>query len=502
MFDRGQRCIALPLARCEQRNGGLRIRREVRPFAHQRPRQHRGLRRLRHACGRLLERPHQLRRVATGPPHDPLSKRARRLDKLHIVQQHQRLKRRVRARAINGADLAVGRIKQRHARWRERALPIAVHAAAIELLAVILMKGLRRCAARTVVADLAPRIAGRVRIHSRAADLRNQQPARLQRCVANRLCTKAKARTARQHSVVRIMRERVGRRHRRLPIGLAQHDQLQQSLHIPSMLDEVARQPIDERRMGRPLALRAEIVGGAHDARAKQHLPKAIHRHPRRQWIRRARDPLGQTKTILARIRRHRRQRGRRTALNLGARIGVDPAMKNEGFARGRRAVHHQCRKRVGAHREPLARVAQVNAHPLHRRRVLAEIRKQRSGFVRSSPRALLLDHRDHVGRQRTAIVVAAYKKELHALGGRTSAAAEVHLRGHVGCVARQRLVESQRDVHRPIAVDIGNPRLVRLGVEHALGAIVASPAIGRRHARRNHAIEIHLIRRHRARGN
>ena len=38
MFDRGQRCIALPLARCEQRNGGLRIRREVRPFAHQRPR--------------------------------------------------------------------------------------------------------------------------------------------------------------------------------------------------------------------------------------------------------------------------------------------------------------------------------------------------------------------------------------------------------------------------------------------------------------------------------
>ena len=60
-------------------------------------------------------------------------KHARSLEIGRIVQQHQRLQRRVRDGAARGALLAIGRIEGRHLRRRRRALPERVHAAAIQI---------------------------------------------------------------------------------------------------------------------------------------------------------------------------------------------------------------------------------------------------------------------------------------------------------------------------------------------------------------------------------
>ena len=55
--------------------------------------------------------------------------------------------------------------------------------------------------------------------------------------------------------------------------------------HVPAGADKFGREPVEQFRMGRPLALHAEVLDGLHDADAKILLPKTIHGHTCRERI-------------------------------------------------------------------------------------------------------------------------------------------------------------------------------------------------------------------------
>ena len=62
-------------------------------------------------------------------------------------------------------------------------------------------------------------------------------------------------------------------------------------LLAPLGRDELARQPVEQLRMRRLLALLAEVVERRHDAAAKELMPDAIDRHASRQRIGRIDEP-------------------------------------------------------------------------------------------------------------------------------------------------------------------------------------------------------------------
>ena len=67
------------------------------------------------------------------------------------------------------------------------------------------------------------------------------------------------------------------RRHvRRLPIGRRSHDQAVKMLEAPAVVHEFDGQPVEQFRMRRRLALRAEVFGRRHQAGAEVRLPDAI----------------------------------------------------------------------------------------------------------------------------------------------------------------------------------------------------------------------------------
>ena len=134
---------------------------------------------------------------------DALGKCPRGFDELHVVQQHERLQRRGRRRPRDGADFAVGGVERDHVRRRDGALPIGVERAAVEFFAVVLHECLRGRGRAAVVADLAPQVAGRVRVHARAAEAVDEQAAGLERRVADEFGGQAEPRAAGEQAVLR-----------------------------------------------------------------------------------------------------------------------------------------------------------------------------------------------------------------------------------------------------------------------------------------------------------
>ena len=114
--------------------------------------------------------------VAPAFEQRPLGQLAGGFDVRRIVQQHQRLQRRVGPAAAHGAGLAVGRVEGRQRRRRHGPLPERVHAAAVE----IRRRGSARTSApekprRTPSLPTARRL---IRLDARPADLVVEQAAR------------------------------------------------------------------------------------------------------------------------------------------------------------------------------------------------------------------------------------------------------------------------------------------------------------------------------------
>ena len=141
---------------------------------------------------------------------DALGEGAGGFDELHVVEEHEGLQRRGRRRPGDDADFAVRGVEGDHVRRRHGALPIGVERAAVEFFAVVLHERLRGCGRAAVVADLAPQVAGRVRVHARAAEAVDQEAADFQRRVADEFGGEAEARAAGEEAVVRVALEELG----------------------------------------------------------------------------------------------------------------------------------------------------------------------------------------------------------------------------------------------------------------------------------------------------
>ena len=228
---------------------------------------------------------------------------ARSLDKLRIVQRHERLQRRVRALAAHRASLARRRVEDLHV-WRRRlAFPKVVDRPAIQILARVLR------VTRTAEAHDFPDVGRLVRLRPRPAHLRRQRAARGQRVVAHHLRIHAETRPARQQPVLRILLDLFRRDVSRLPVRRRCHDEREKFLHIPARFAELHRQPVEQFLIRRTLALRAEILRRFHQPGAENFLPETIHRHARRERIFRRDEPAREAEPVLRSIRRHRVQR-------------------------------------------------------------------------------------------------------------------------------------------------------------------------------------------------
>ena len=115
--------------------------------------------------------------------------------------------------------------------------------------------------------------------------------------VADPLGLDAPRREAPQQSAARIHREGLWARQAGLPPGGRGQDAPLQVLQAPTVLDQVAGQPIQQLRMRRLGAVLAEIVGRVDQPHSELMLPHAIDNHPGGQRVVRSGDPVCQSET-------------------------------------------------------------------------------------------------------------------------------------------------------------------------------------------------------------
>ena len=77
-----------------------------------------------------------------------------------------------------------------------------------------------------------------------------------------------------------------------------------QCFHRPAVVDEFARQPIEQLRVRGRIGLRAEVAARAHQPRAKERSPGTIDGHASDQRIGVADQPAGEFQAILGQRRR------------------------------------------------------------------------------------------------------------------------------------------------------------------------------------------------------
>ena len=177
-----------------------------------------------------------------------------------------------------------------------------------------LLVGLRREA--VAERHLLPEALRLIRQHARAADLVVEQAARRQRGVADHLGRQAEARPAREQPVLGILLEQRRRRLRRLAVGRRRHDQPLHRPDVPAGADELGRQPVEQLRMHRRLALHAEVFLRLDDAVAEVHLPEPVDRDARgERMLRDRRATCASVRRLSGAPSRQRRQHRRHAGL-------------------------------------------------------------------------------------------------------------------------------------------------------------------------------------------
>ena len=116
-------------------------------------------------------------------------------------------------------------------------------------------------------------------------------------------------------------------------------------LDIPAAIDELGGQPVQQLRVRRRGALRAEVLHGRDDAPSEDHLPEAVHGHPRRERMRRIRQPAGQAEAVVGQALGERRQRAGQAGLDTVAGGVEGPADQHVRRAHVLALVHHHDRR-------------------------------------------------------------------------------------------------------------------------------------------------------------
>ncbi len=328
---------------------------------------------------------------------DALGQRPRRLERRAIVQQRQRLQRRVGAHAPRRAVLAAGRVERHLHRIRRRPAQERVEAAAVAILALALDPPI-------LVVGHVPDAVGLGREDAGAVHLRAEQPARGELAVADHLGFEAEARSAREQPVVGIaLGER--RRHRgRLSIGRRGDDRPQQRLLAPAAIHQLDGEPVEELGVRGRLALRPEVLAGLDQAASEELLPQAVDVHPRHQRVVAIDEPAGQAEAIGRQRVLHRRQRQGRPRVHALAARGERTALAQlvGGPLEAGPILHHQRAWELQID-ERLARLLQGVAGRLQRRRGLAEMRGEVLGAVSGPVSAVAHDDRPERGGNRRA---------------------------------------------------------------------------------------------------
>ena len=178
-----------------------------------------------------------------------------------------------------------------------------------------------------------PDAVGLIRTHGRSAERRVEEAGGPERGVADHPAGQAEASAAGQQLVLGVLGEQGGGDGGVLTIGRAHDDELEGALEVPSVLDQVHREPVEEFRVDRPLALQPEVFGSPHESLAEEHLPQVVHRHARGQGIVLGRQPAGQAEARAGFSLRPAGEGLRDVRIHLVAMLVPHAADQHEGVA-------------------------------------------------------------------------------------------------------------------------------------------------------------------------
>ncbi len=192
--------------------------------------------------------------VRTALAEDSLGESAGCFDIGGIVQHRQGLLRDVGPRSFGRTLFSARGIEGKHARLRKGSLPERVHASTILRFSDVSLPGSRWKVERVPVARRL------VWLHARPSDFAHEQSRDRQSVITHHFGFKAKPPLMRQQAIVRISLGHLRLHLRGLPIRGRRDDQPDDTSHIPARVHEFHGQPIEKFRVGRPLALCAEVV--------------------------------------------------------------------------------------------------------------------------------------------------------------------------------------------------------------------------------------------------
>ena len=203
------------------------------------------------------------------------------------VEQVERLQRHIRDIAITGDEVRI-----RHIKLLQHVRQLITDHRQINRASIRSIEIGRQL---RVEADQRHRLTVQLR-HERPRPPRRVEQARHgEHRITNHLCVETAFVRVCQQSIVWIrLFDLCSLLYARLPIRLRHHDLLDQLLHRPSAVHEANREVVEQFGMTRPLAAKAEVVHGAHDARAEQMPPDAVDHHAGGERMVAAREPLRQ----------------------------------------------------------------------------------------------------------------------------------------------------------------------------------------------------------------
>ena len=135
---------------------------------------------------------------------------------------------------------------------------------------------------------------GLVGLHARPTDLRDKQPRDRQGIVTHQFRVEAKRRLPGTFAIVGIDSCQLFGSGRHLLVGLAQHDQADHVLDIPSAVDEFTGQPVEQLRIDRRLALCSQVVEDTTEPGPEELLPHAVHHGSSGERVIARDQPLGE----------------------------------------------------------------------------------------------------------------------------------------------------------------------------------------------------------------
>ena len=234
---------------------------------------------------------------------------------------------------------ACRRVERHHGRRPPRSLLERVQAPPVQVVALRLPVDL------APLHDVFPQPGRLVRTDRGPSNTLGEQTGNRQRLIADHLRGQTNTCCTSQQAVFRIPLEQRRGDGGRLTIRGAGHDGALHLLHVPARVDEGGRQPVEQLRVAREIALRPEVVGGLDQAGPEVHLPETVDRDPGRERVRWIDEPAGERQAVLLLAFGKWRKHGRDVRSHELAGIVIRPADEPERIAPRLRLLHHHDRR-------------------------------------------------------------------------------------------------------------------------------------------------------------